>query len=711
MKKAYFILLACIVAFSMGSRAQSWTYNTAKPLLTSASQLSSNACSKQCESSEAHLIDGNIETYYHSSWSTTNGSPLPNAKHYLQWHLNEAQAAVIFTFTGMTWTSAHNSPKDVTILATNTPGDESSWVEITRLTNLTPDDIPSHCTSPAIVMSEPYTDMRMVVDATTTGNKEGTYGQQYFCLSEFQVYEAVSDNPAYARLVDLINKADAEHFVGGTEPGNYDTAKVEAFRQALADAKKADKDTPEQELNALYDALITAYDEVRNAIIGVSDGYYYIICTDSRFAQKKAILSDNGLSLNWTTLDEADPRFVFRIIPRENGNYYIQSFYSQAYVGKVNNMSTCFPLVETDATEQLITLVSDGKYRFTCAGYDVAYHLQDHAYGSGVKGNVIAWENAAHDFSLFALKQITDEQQLEQLAARRDKELAAFDSASIGVVFVGNSITYGATLPSPSTQSPPVIAQQLLADQTGKTVKAVNCGHSGSTTVDWLPGTKFLNEAITAGKSLHRFGSLWFNIMLGTNDSAETGPNGSPVSTSTYRLNLMRILGAIMTEFPDAKILLNYPIWYSPNTHNGALYKEKGLARLQSYHPIIEGVVDFYQSAGKPVYLGNKEAYTFFENNSSYFTAENGNSGVFYLHPNQQGAAKLADFWVNSIVNIIENDPLAVESVKWSDKMGETSDGKAVKLYTLDGKPVSADAQSPLSAGIYIVGNKKIAVK
>ena len=711
MRKAYIFVLACLLAACLGSNAQSWTFVPSKPLLLDASQLSSNACSKQCESSEANLLDGNIETYYHSSWSTINDSPLPNAKHYLQWHLNAPHTAVIFTFTGMTWPSAHNSPKDVTILATNTPDDESSWVKIVELKNLTADDIPSHCTSPAIEMSEPYTDMRMVVDATTTGSKENTYGQQFFCLSEFQVYEAISDNTAYARLADLITKADAENFMAGTDPGNYDAAKVEAFSNALAAAKQADENTPEDELEALYNALSAAYDEVKDAIIGISDGYYYIVCSDSRFAQKKAILSDNGLSLNWTTLDEADPRFVFHIIPAENGNYFVQSFYSQAYIDRVSNQTACFPFSEQPNTEQVITHISDGKFRFNCATYNTAYHLQDHGLGAGVSGNVIAWENAARDFSLFNLRQITDEAQLEALTARRDKEQAEFDSASIGIVFIGNSITYGALLSSPSAQAPPVIAQRLLAEQTGKAVKAYNCGHSGSTTVDWLPGTNFLNEAITAANALHRYGSLWFSIMLGTNDSAESGPNGSPVSTSTYRLNLMRIISTLMAQFPEAKILLNYPIWYSPNTHNGALYKEKGLARLQSYHPIIDNVVNFYQDAGKPVYHGNKEAYTFFENNNAYFTPEAGNSGTFYLHPNQQGAAKLADFWANSIISILEDDPLAVESAINRDGEAANLNARDTKIYTIDGKLVCADKNGRLPAGFYIVGDKKIAVK
>lgn len=221
---------------------------------------------------------------------------------------------------------------------------------------------------------------------------------------------------------------------------------------------------------------------------------------------------------------------------------------------------------------------------------------------------------------------------------------------NINIVFIGNSITYGATLGSPSTEAPPVRVREILSAQMANKVNIANCGHSGSTTVDWLPGTSFFNEARTQAALLNaKGGVLFFSLMLGTNDSASSGPTGSPVSLTNYQANVRKIIDTLLKEFPNARFIINYPIWYSPNTHNGATYLQAGLNRLKTYHTAITSMGNTYAQSGTAVYLGNQGAFSFFENNTKYFTAEGGYSGTFYLHPNKEGAIKLAEFWAASI--------------------------------------------------------------
>ncbi|MBP5628864.1 MAG: lipolytic protein G-D-S-L family, partial [Bacteroidaceae bacterium] len=53
----------------------------------------------------------------------------------------------------------------------------------------------------------------------------------------------------------------------------------------------------------------------------------------------------------------------------------------------------------------------------------------------------------------------------------------------VNIVFIGNSITYGAEI-NHQTEAPPVrVGEQLTAE--GYEVNIRNCGVSGSTTVDW----------------------------------------------------------------------------------------------------------------------------------------------------------------------------------------------------------------------------------
>ena len=140
--------------------------------------------------------------------------------------------------------------------------------------------------------------------------------------------------------------------------------------------------------------------------------------------------------------------------------------------------------------------------------------------------------------------------------------------------------------------------------------------------------------------------------MLGTNDSAITGTEGAPVSIDTYRDNMKKIIDELIRRFPTCRILVNYPIWYSPNTHNGSRYLEEGMNRLHSYYPVIDALVAEYNQ----VFAGDRGVWEFFETNPDLFTAENGNSGVFYLHPNAEGAVKLAEIWTKSLLEIIKAD-------------------------------------------------------
>lgn len=230
--------------------------------------------------------------------------------------------------------------------------------------------------------------------------------------------------------------------------------------------------------------------------------------------------------------------------------------------------------------------------------------------------------------------------------------------ANINLVFIGNSITAGATLSNASTQAPPIIARSLVQQATGITTNVFNGGHSGITTYGFLPGRDDFTKVTNAAGAFVRNngGLLIFSIMLGTNDSACTTTEGAPVSPQTYMENLKKIIDGLIEKCPTCKIILNYPIWYSPNTHNGAKYLQEGLDRLRSYYPYIDEVIASYDQ----VYAGNPYAWEYFEDNKVLFTAENGNSGTFYLHPNALGAQHLAEVWTNSILDVLKNEGVEI---------------------------------------------------
>ena len=233
---------------------------------------------------------------------------------------------------------------------------------------------------------------------------------------------------------------------------------------------------------------------------------------------------------------------------------------------------------------------------------------------------------------------------------------------NLNIVFIGNSITYGAGLSKPEIEAPPVMAcTWLMLHPNIGTVAFSNQGYSGFTTVDFLPSTHgAFNKVENAARAFtNQQAFLIFSVKLGTNDSAIQGPNGSPISAEAYRQNLKVIADSLLKEFPRCIIIFQHPIWYSPNTYNGAKYLEEGLLRLQSYIPQIDQlVVDYAITHPKRVFTGDKKGFKYFKKHYlTDFQPEQGRQGVFYLHPNKQGAKALGNFWGAAINKVIKRQP------------------------------------------------------
>jgi len=242
-----------------------------------------------------------------------------------------------------------------------------------------------------------------------------------------------------------------------------------------------------------------------------------------------------------------------------------------------------------------------------------------------------------------------------------NKYLGDSSSKQLMVIFIGDSITFGANHFNPRSTAPPVIASNLIQEQLkGTKVHFVNCGKNGSTTSDFLPDGRHL--FLSVQKAANRFlkydnssREIIFSIMLGTNDSARKGVDGMPVFPNQYQINMKTIINELLKLYPECKVVLQKPIWFSNNAYNGENYMQDALDRLITYHPAIDSLVKDY-STTKPnaVFLGDLEGFDHFKNN--YLTdhiPEKGNTGTYYLHPNKKGAAKLGELWAKSILRVI----------------------------------------------------------
>jgi signal transduction histidine kinase/lysophospholipase L1-like esterase len=233
------------------------------------------------------------------------------------------------------------------------------------------------------------------------------------------------------------------------------------------------------------------------------------------------------------------------------------------------------------------------------------------------------------------------------------------------IVFIGDSITAGATLSNPAVESAAVQCAQHLGQRFGVAVHMSDQGHGGHTTVDWRPSTNAATDfqrAIGAARALEseQRGQLIFSIMLGANDSAERGPNGAPVSPTAYRDNLQAMIDQFLASYPEACLFVHRPIFYTTNTQNGALYGPLGLERLRSYVPEISRLIasNAIRHPGR-VFAGDQSAFEYFSTNfTAGLTPEAGAQGTFYLHPNAAGAAVLGRDWAEAISAAMDLRPL-----------------------------------------------------
>jgi hypothetical protein len=219
-------------------------------------------------------------------------------------------------------------------------------------------------------------------------------------------------------------------------------------------------------------------------------------------------------------------------------------------------------------------------------------------------------------------------------------------AVNLDIVFIGDSIT--------QPKTPVEAAADYLKKSAGVAeVRTSNQGHSGHTTLDFLPadGKDALGVKAAADAFVASDRELVFSIMLGTNDSACKGPNGAPMPPLTYRGNLKAITDRLLAAYPRAKVVLQYPVWYSTNTYNRSCYLAEGQARLRSYWPEIASLAAGYGlSHPGQVFEGSKLGWAYFErNHETDMRSENGQQGVFFLHPNEQGSKVLGRFWAEAI--------------------------------------------------------------
>lgn len=241
-------------------------------LITDASQLSSNAI-EPTEGSLAELIDNDMTTYFHSTWSQNNAT---GAKHYLQVDLNNAYKQIALKYSKRQVEVDNGSPVTLHIYATNTPEDENSWTDLGTKTCAYNYDFGNTGLLPLNFGDTAYRHIRLTVEETT-GNSQ-TNGNLFFYWSELHAYTRASQ-------ADKLTEATR-------------TALTTAMQQAKAelDANWA--------TDATYEALETAYNAAKNEVgegsrlVDFAKSFYLTAYSDKALVVptgvKAAVVTANG---------------------------------------------------------------------------------------------------------------------------------------------------------------------------------------------------------------------------------------------------------------------------------------------------------------------------------------------------------------------------------------------------------------------------------
>ncbi len=437
-----------------------YTWSMDEPLITNAlndgtGQIVSNAQSGGDESpgdgsNYANLIDDNIETLFHSAWSTdyaADEAPKTGpGYHNLQVRLDEPVDVFFFRYIGRNNDTYHDNPTDIVIYATNDDelgaspkydvSPNEKWEFITELKEGFPVNSAGLYTSPAIVMNGAYKYVRFVVKNTNTCNTVSWRVFNYpditgitFNLSEFQMYpghEVTEPSQLLQVLYDKIKDAGLS-VVAGTDPGFYPEDKAQAYHTAFDKADQA-LQTGSGDMQAIYDELSKAYEDIQGALIPMTSGYYNFISAYAGFEEQQGIRmclqAATQNTLRWRPYNEKEAYALFKVTDLGDGTFTVQSVATQEYLSTTPGTAS-IQKTAVESTPQIFTSVGTQQWLISNTENPLGYTADGVSGGVAKSGNIVTWTGGANTTSSWYVHKITDESLVKEIENAAESQIAA----------------------------------------------------------------------------------------------------------------------------------------------------------------------------------------------------------------------------------------------------------------------------------------------
>lgn len=244
-------------------------------LLTSSSQISTNKL-EPTEGSIDALLDNDMETYFHSTWSVANES-LDNY-HFLEVDLGKAVKELTFSFARRSHNTV-SAPEVIHVYATNNPN--GKWGDMGRYTcffnNLCFKDKSWHPvyypeslkgsvvsgSSTNIQFDDAYRYVRFEVEKSYAPNAgEKSLNNIYFTMSELAIYEGITD------LSGILTEEVRQAILNDIEQIEEATAQFNGTQDMVT--------TLDTWINYIQEGIATGVDQVKANPTATSKGIYSI---------------------------------------------------------------------------------------------------------------------------------------------------------------------------------------------------------------------------------------------------------------------------------------------------------------------------------------------------------------------------------------------------------------------------------------------------
>ena len=252
----------------------------------------------------------------------------------------------------------------------------------------------------------------------------------------------VEDNGLKERLQLYVDQFATTEYVGGTDPGYYSAAAVEAYTASLQSALNilVDDNATNAQYQSAIDDLLAKREAVESSLVPITDGYYYIVSGYDDFlnnfgVEKAAYANAEANQLYYKTFDANNVEFVFQItrdtrpnMNEDGSQYWIRNYSTDLYAScgtqwynSPNNLTT------TADVAQVLRNFCPGKWYWANTTFprtSVTPYASSSPTASNGEGVLTSWGQWGDEstinthFNLWTLRHVSDEKMAEFAIAK-----------------------------------------------------------------------------------------------------------------------------------------------------------------------------------------------------------------------------------------------------------------------------------------------------